>query len=54
MNQTYDLEKIITAAASLTERIATGDFADADLGGHLKTGQRGTLQNRPTELGKTS
>lgn len=31
MNQTYDLEKIITAAASLTERIATGDFADASL-----------------------
>jgi hypothetical protein len=23
------------------------------LGGHLKTGQRGTPQNRPTELGKT-
>lgn len=23
------------------------------LGGHLKTGQSGTLQNRPTETGKT-
>ncbi|HTD57022.1 MAG TPA: hypothetical protein VK670_16645, partial [Silvibacterium sp.] len=29
-------------------------FAHKDLGGHLKTGQRGTPQNRPMNIGQDS